>query len=212
MIVTIAKTAPKILRPISWNAGSSAAGSSVTISSSRSRSPHITAKITPPTTASFTNPLTKLTSESRENRRLPPSSGEIFENLGMIGSTESSGRCCTRFAATPNTRSTTSGTSATERIVQVRLEKNDVSAGPPISNSSALASSVLREAARFTVVGAAISEHSRPVPALRRASTSPEHLKLILVVGVVPPHHHRDQDRDEDQPDPDRGWHHHKEH
>ena len=60
----------------------------------------------------------------------------------------------------------TSGISAIDRIVSARLLKKLPSAGPPTSNSSALASKVLRLPASPVVIGQASSENSRPDPAI----------------------------------------------
>jgi hypothetical protein len=48
----------------------------------------------------FSKPLTKFIRLSLENSRLNPAIGEILESFGVIGSTDSTGRCWTMLPST----------------------------------------------------------------------------------------------------------------
>lgn len=73
--------------------GSTAPTSVATRVSSRCRCGHSSQIMSPPTSASLTIPLTKLTSACFENRRLAPATGEIFDSRGLSGSADHSRRC-----------------------------------------------------------------------------------------------------------------------
>ncbi|MCY1556074.1 hypothetical protein D9M68_927890 [compost metagenome] len=124
----------KILMPISWKSARMISGSAVIMVSSRSRSGQTTRITTVPTMVILSRPLRKLTSDSPENRRLAPASGEILESFGVIGSIDSSGRCWMRLASTAQAESTTSGMRTVPISAMARLLKKAPKPAPPSSN------------------------------------------------------------------------------
>src|SRR5712691_1199516 len=84
-------------------------GSVSTRPSSRWRSGHSSAAMMPPTTVIFATPLAKLTSAWRENRRLRPAAGEIFESCGRSDSADQTKRCWIMLPATAASISSRNG-------------------------------------------------------------------------------------------------------
>ena len=164
MMVTTDSTAPKILRLRSMKSLRIMLGSSRTMFSRLSicgdRTNHSTAE----TTTSLISPLPKFTSASTPIRRLAPSIGLILLSLGFSGSSDSSGLCCTRLAATPKTMSTIEGSRPTRRIELARLIQKACSAWLPTSKRSAFSRMPLRLATRLWLIGPAIRAKTSAAP------------------------------------------------
>jgi hypothetical protein len=115
------------------------AGSLIVMPSARSCSGHSNAVSTPPTNASFSRPLTKLASACAENSRLAPAIGEMRLSLGASESVVHTSRCCTTLPITAASASSRNGMASAESTSMPSFLDSQISAGPSMLRSCALA-------------------------------------------------------------------------